>query len=212
MDKSREDSPLEEKSGQVKRGLATRQQVKLKRKRERETMDDIKEGGTSIQVIIFDGSKSNWEIWKEQFYAQAVQQGYIRELTGENPIPKKEEEVDEEKSRDEFEKSKQRNAIGYTDLILSMDTTKKGGKIAFACIKRSKSKEYPEGNIAVAWENLKKKYEPNTRPQLIILENEYHNLKMKKGEDPDSFITNLKFMAARLEELGHEISKNSMVV
>jgi hypothetical protein len=49
------------------------------------------------------------------------------------------------------------NEIAYTKLILSIDVKTSSGKVAFNLIKGCKSKNYPDGNAAVAWERLKNK-------------------------------------------------------
>jgi hypothetical protein len=49
--------------------------------------------------------------------------------------------------------------IAYTELILSIDFNTSTGKVAFNLIKGDKSKDYPGGNAAVAWERLKNKHE-----------------------------------------------------
>jgi hypothetical protein len=48
--------------------------------------------------------------------------------------------------------------IAYTELILSIDVKASYGKIPFIIIKGCKSKDYPDGNVVSAWENLKSKY------------------------------------------------------
>jgi hypothetical protein len=62
------------------------------------------------------------------------------------------------------------NEITYTKLILSIDLKTSSGKIAFDLIKGCKSQDYPDGNDAIAWERLKKKYEPISAPSLVKLE------------------------------------------
>jgi hypothetical protein len=49
------------------------------------------------------------------------------------------------------------NEISYTELILSIDVKASNGKIAFNIFKGRKTKDYPDGNAASAWENLKNK-------------------------------------------------------
>jgi hypothetical protein len=56
------------------------------------------------------------------------------------------------------------NEIAYTKLILSIDVMAHSGKVAFNLIKGCKSKDYPDGNAAIAWETLKNKYEPISAP------------------------------------------------
>jgi hypothetical protein len=77
------------------------------------------------------------------------------------------------------------NEIAYTELILSIDVKTSSGKICFNLIKGYKSKEYPDGNAAIAWERLKKKYEPISAPSLVKLEKQFRELSLKKGQDPE---------------------------
>ena len=50
------------------------------------------------------------------------------------------------------------NEIAYSKLILSIDTTQSGGKVAFSILKGSKSTDYKDGNANKAWKGLKAKY------------------------------------------------------
>jgi hypothetical protein len=62
------------------------------------------------------------------------------------------------------------NAVAFTELILSIDTKSREGKVAFNLVRGCKSKEYPDGNAAIAWERLKNKFEPVSAPSMIKLE------------------------------------------
>jgi hypothetical protein len=48
------------------------------------------------------------------------------------------------------------NEIAFMELILSIDVSNSNGKIAFGIVKSCKSKEFEDGNAALAWEKLKK--------------------------------------------------------
>jgi hypothetical protein len=80
------------------------------------------------------------------------------------------------------------NEIAYTELILSIDVKTSIGKIAFHLIKGCKSKDYPDGNAAISWERLKKKYGPISAPSLVKLEKEFRELSLKKCQDPEILI------------------------
>jgi hypothetical protein len=56
------------------------------------------------------------------------------------------------------------NEDAYTELILSIDVKASSGTIAFNLVTGCNSKDYPDGNAAIAWERLKNKYEPITAP------------------------------------------------
>jgi hypothetical protein len=104
------------------------------------------------------------------------------------------------------------NEIAYTELILSIDVKTSSGKIAFNLIEGCKSKEYPDGNTAIAWERLKNKYEPISAPSLVKLEKQFRELSLKKGQDPEIWITESEDLRARLEAMGSSISENQFMI
>ena len=166
---------------------------------------------SSIRVILFSGKKAEWETWSEKFQAKAMRRGYQDLLTGKMAIPKSTEVLDEKKEPEKV-KARELNGIGFSDLILSMDTEQPAGLVAFKLVKKSKSKDYEAGNIATSWANLKRKYAPKTAPTKISVENEYTKMKMKAGEDPDIFITSMEFLVERLEELGKSVSEEDLII
>jgi hypothetical protein len=94
------------------------------------------------------------------------------------------------------------NEIAFTELILSIDATSSAGKIAFGIVKGCKTKEYEDGNAALAWEKLKKKYDPISAPSLVKTERTFRESKLSKGEDPDVWITNLEDLRIQLGVMG----------
>jgi hypothetical protein len=77
------------------------------------------------------------------------------------------------------------NEIAYTELILSIDVKGSSGKVAFKIIRGCKTKDYLDGNGAIAWERLKNKYEPVSAPSMVKLEKQFRELSLKKGQDPE---------------------------
>jgi hypothetical protein len=65
------------------------------------------------------------------------------------------------------------NQIAYTELILSIDIKTSSGEVAFNIIREYKTKDYPDGNGAIAWERLKNKYEPVSAPSMVELEKQF---------------------------------------
>jgi hypothetical protein len=49
--------------------------------------------------------------------------------------------------------------------------------------------DYPHSNAAIAWERLKKKYEPSSAPSMVKLEKQFRSLALKRGQDPEVWIT-----------------------
>jgi hypothetical protein len=72
------------------------------------------------------------------------------------------------------------NEIACTELIISIDATSSAGKIAFGIVKGCKNKEYEDGYAALAWEKLKKKYDPISSPLLVKTERTFRESKLMK--------------------------------
>jgi hypothetical protein len=64
----------------------------------------------------------------------------------------------------------------------------------------------------MAWERLKNKFEPSSVPSLIKLEKQFRQCSLKKGKDPDIWITELEDYRMRLEELGSSIYDNQFIL
>ena len=79
-------------------------------------------------------------------------------------------------------------------------------------VKGCKSKHYPDGNAATAWERLKNKHEPISAPSLVKLEKQFRELSLKKGEDPEVWITELEDLPVRLEAMDSSISDNQFMI
>ena len=110
---------------------------------------------SSIRIIGFSGKKQDWVPWEEKFVAKAKRRGYKSVLLGKESIPKSSDDfTSDDSDKVNGPKIKEKNEEGYTDLILSMDTTKSAGKIAFNIVRNSKTPDYEDGNIAVAFANL----------------------------------------------------------
>jgi gag-polypeptide of LTR copia-type len=76
----------------------------------------------------------------------------------------------------------------------------------------SKSKEYPDGNITIAWLRLKKKYAPAMAPTLAKYQKMFYGAKLKHGSDPDGFITYLEELRLKMEEMGSQISDTQFLL
>jgi len=105
-----------------------------------------------IRVIIFNGEQDEWNYWEEKFLARASKKGFKDVLTGIIQVPKDSKVLDlttdEGKKKDE---AKKHNILAFEELILSIDTSKDKGKIAFQIVKNSKTDEKKGGDAALAW-------------------------------------------------------------
>jgi hypothetical protein len=59
---------------------------------------------------------------------------------------------------------------------------------------------------------LNNKFEPSSAPSLVKLEKQFRQCSLKKGQDPDIWITELEDYRMRLEELGSIISDNQFIL
>jgi hypothetical protein len=128
-------------------------------------------------------------------------------------VPKSNEVIDD---RTDEGKAKSKildaNELAYTELVLSMDVKKASGKVAFNIVKGCKSKEYEDGNAAIAWERLRNKYQPTSAASLVKLECSFRQSVLKKKDDPDAWITQLEEMRMQLEEMGSVMSDDQFMV
>jgi gag-polypeptide of LTR copia-type len=79
-------------------------------------------------------------------------------------------------------------------------------------VKGCKSKEYPDGNPAIAWERHKNKFEPVSAPSMLMLEKQFRTSSLKKGENPEVWITELEDLHIRLEDMGSTNSDNQFMI
>jgi hypothetical protein len=86
------------------------------------------------------------------------------------------------------------------------------GQIAIHLIMSSKSENWPNGNFAQAWMNLKRKYKPRTVAEVTRVKRNYVNATMKKGQDPDSFIDYLEQIRIQMRELEMPVTDDEFIV
>ena len=151
---------------------------------------------TSIKVIQFSGRAKDWAVWEEKFLARAKRKGFKDLLLGKITIPKSTEILDENADKDKI-RTRDLNDLGYSELILSFADSD-AGNVAFQYVRNSKSKEYEDGNVKVAWAALKMKFAPQTAPTEIGLYRKFYDSKLKKGMDPDVWISQMEDTRMRL--------------
>jgi hypothetical protein len=112
----------------------------------------VSAGETSIRVVSFYGKEEDWDSWKEKFLLKASMRGYENFLTGDEtaPAPHSEKVVTLTTLTAADIVLADLNKKGFGDLILSIDCSTSAGKVAFAAVKGTKTKEFPGGNIRAA--------------------------------------------------------------
>jgi hypothetical protein len=86
------------------------------------------------------------------------------------------------------------------------------GKITFNIIRRCKAKDYPDGNGAISWERLSNKYRPVSLPSKVKLEKLFSELSLKKGQDPEIWITELKYLCVKLKNMAYFVTENQFMI
>jgi hypothetical protein len=104
------------------------------------------------------------------------------------------------------------NELAYSELIQSMDTTTSGGKVAFNIIRRSKTDEFPDGNSALAWHGLKRKYMPNSAPSLTKIHKQLYSAVLKRKVDPDTFSGYLEDLRTQMSDMDSEMTDNQFMI
>jgi hypothetical protein len=141
---------------------------------------------SAIRVLNFSGRKEEWPSWNVKFLAKAKRSGIKDVLLGKVEIPSSLDVIDEKTEEGKkLLRIADLNEIAFTELILSIDVSNSNGKIAFGIVKSCKSKEFEDGNAALAWENLKKKYDPLSAPSLVKTERMFRESRLGKNEDPE---------------------------
>jgi hypothetical protein len=177
---------------------------------------ETKERFSSIKITPFNGKKSEWSPWEEKYLARAKHKGLKSILQGEKTIPTASQVLtpgdDTDPKDNELIKTKELNESAYCDLVLSIDTSTSYGRVAFNIVKRSKTSEFPDGNAAVAWQGLKKKFSPTTAPTLAKLSKMFYSAKLRKGVDPEVFITFLEDLRYRLEGMKSMMTEEQFII
>jgi gag-polypeptide of LTR copia-type len=168
---------------------------------------------SAIRVLNFSGRKEEWPSWNEKFLAKAKRSGIKDVLLGKVEIPSSLDVIDEKTEEGKkLLRIADLNEIAFTELILSIDVSNSHGKIAFGILKSCKSKEFEDGNAALAWEKLKKKYDPISAPLLVKTERMFRESMLENNEDPEIWINNLEDLRIKLETMGSAMTDDQFIV
>jgi hypothetical protein len=134
-------------------------------------------------------------------------------LLGKVKVPKSDEDYDmESEEGKKLTITYDMNELAYTELILSIDDKTSSGKVAFNIVKGCKNKDYADGNASMSWERLKNKFESSSVPSWVILEKQFLQFSLKKGQDLEIWIAEFDDYRMRLEELGSSLSDNQFIL
>ena len=162
----------------------------------------------STKLPVFS-HKKDWPLWSEAFLSRAHAKGYYDLLKGADvTVPV----TDKDKPSDEDKKLMKLNSIAYGDMICAVNMSKEAGKVAFSIIQSTKDDDYKHGNARADFEKLEKKYDPKTNPTLSRIHEEFYSTQMKKGQDPDVWITHLEDLRAQMATMGSKIETKQFLL
>ena len=167
---------------------------------------------TSLKVLLFNGKASTFEYWGPKFEARARKKKTSPIFLGSTVVPS--ETAYEavllvaEASRTDAQKKTIKdfdlNSAAYDELIMSMDDSSDGGKIAFQLVNNAHTVANPNGDAKLAWDRLTAKYRPSTAPRYMRLEKLLVNSKLSFNKNPDPWMT-------YVEQLMGEMNKCTVV-
>ena len=161
----------------------------------------------------FDGSIRRWLVWETQFLARADRKQFYDVMTGIIEIPKDSEVIEETTSEGRKKLHARRmNALGYEDLVTSIDTEKDEGLAVFQIVKNSRNEDYKRGNCKIAWDAIVAKYSGSTTTSKVVLKKDFNKSEMGEYEDPTVYITKMEGKRARMLEAGIEVSNEDFFI
>jgi hypothetical protein len=119
-------------------------------------------------------------------FSQGKRLRFIDVLLGKVNAPRADEDYDmESEEGKKLTVAADMNELAYTELILSSDDKTSSGNVTYNLVKGCKNKDYANGNVSMARERLKNKFQPSSAPSLVKLEKQFRPCSLKKGQDPD---------------------------
>ena len=146
----------------------------------------------TIRILQFSGKDEDWNRWSKTFIATAGIRGYRKALIADEEDDMPTAEI---------------NLKAYNDLLLSCQDD-----VTFGIVEEATSEMFKEGDARVAWNNLKKKFEPNTGAAKVHLKLEFQQMTLEEGEDPDEWINKLQLIRRRLKVFGADISEDDLIL
>ena len=136
--------------------------------------------------------------------AAATLRGYNSVLTAEDPKVPKQTKVLKETDK-ELLKLRKANDKAYCELFLACH-----GDMSFGIVEKSVTKVLPNGNANLAWNSLKRRFDPKTSSNK--LKKQFTNSSLSNWKiDPADWIMELERIRTQLSGMRHVISDDFMI-
>ena len=154
----------------------------------------------SVCIITFTGLAGDWRTWKFKFMAKATALGYRGVLLGTINVPDDDEDIDKDDiGAEELLAARKANVMAYSALGLACEGA------ALGLVEGSVTEGLPNGDAGLAWRNLCRKYEPNTRMSLVSLKKEFAECKLEDVDsDPEVWVRELEHLHLRIRGVNAE--------
>ena len=163
----------------------------------------------TIRLVQFSGKKLDWRMWRKQFLAMSGKKGYKDVLTGKVIAPPASATLDVSTADGKKElKAREDNESAYHDLILSNPD-----RIAFNIVDKATTTDLLDGDAALVWERLSRKYDSKLATTVANLSREFNNAELTSlSIDPEDWIVELEILKTRLDEMDFPITDKHLLV
>ena len=152
-----------------------------------------------IWVISFDDKKKNLT-WAKKFMSAAALRGYNIILTEADPKVPKQSKI--------LLKLRKANQKTYYELILACH-----GDIAFGMVEKSVTKDLSDGDKNLAWNSLKRRFDPQTSSNKLTLNKKFTNSSWTNWKkDLADWITELEKIRTQLDIMGYVILDKDFMI
>ena len=148
----------------------------------------------AIRVLTFSGKKKDWPMWEAKYAARARAKGWYQVLVGATEVPAAATVLTDQQVT--LQAARKANEDGYADLLLSMED-----EVTFNIVNEAKTTDLPDGSLPKAWKDLKARFAPSTKSELVDLRREFMTLTIETGDDPEEFLTNLEAINRKIRNI-----------
>ncbi len=144
-------------------------------------LDEIEKG---IKIESFSGKQIDWQVRSEQSLSRTRRKGYKDILRGKEMVPSDSDFAKTDLTESEgkqMKKLRDLNDMAYGSFLLMIDGKSQSGKVAFKIVSGCKTDDLSNGDAALAWKRLSKKYEPKTAPSRLMLKKRFNSSVLKSA-------------------------------
>ena len=161
---------------------------------------------TSLEVLLFNGKAIIFNYWSPKFVARYCKKKTSSIFLG-NPLVPPKSEYDAallitQASRTDPQRKTMKdfylNSSDYDELVMSMDDSTDGGKIAFHLVNNSCMAANPSGYAKVSCDSLELKYRPSTAPRYMRSEMTLVNSKLALDDTPDAWMNYVERIVCKM--------------